>query len=110
MRNAKASLALALAAGLVITVAPSVTAQDDAEMMECDLEGTTPVTLQLQWVTQAQFAGFFAARDKCFYADRGLDVTIQEADPHGHCTTRGRLAERRPGVHPFLGTQGPRAA
>lgn len=83
MRNAKASLALALAGGMVITVASSVTAQDDAEPMECDLEGTTPVTLQLQWVTQAQFAGFFAARDKCFYADRGLDVTIQEADPQG---------------------------
>jgi NitT/TauT family transport system substrate-binding protein len=36
----------------------------------------TPVRLQLQWVTQAQFAGYFAAVDQGFYADEGLDVTI----------------------------------
>jgi NitT/TauT family transport system substrate-binding protein len=36
----------------------------------------TKVTLQLQWFPQAQFAGYFAALDKGFYADEGLDVTI----------------------------------
>ena len=35
-----------------------------------------PIKLQLQWVTQAQFAGYFAAVDQGFYADEGLDVTI----------------------------------
>lgn len=40
--------------------------------------GLTPVTLQLQWFTQAQFAGYFAARDLGFYEDLGLDVTILE--------------------------------
>jgi NitT/TauT family transport system substrate-binding protein len=39
----------------------------------------TPVTLQLQWVAQAQFAGYYAALDQGYYADEGLDVTIQEA-------------------------------
>jgi NitT/TauT family transport system substrate-binding protein len=34
--------------------------------------------LQLQWVTQSQFAGYFAAVDQGFYADEGLDVTILE--------------------------------
>jgi NitT/TauT family transport system substrate-binding protein len=34
------------------------------------------VRLQLQWVTQAQFAGYFAAVDQGFYAEEGLDVTI----------------------------------
>ncbi len=34
------------------------------------------VSLQLQWVPQSQFAGFFAARDLGFYEDVGLDVTI----------------------------------
>ncbi len=43
---------------------------------ECD--GLTPVSLQLQWVTQSQFAGFFAARDKGFYEEFCLDVTILE--------------------------------
>jgi NitT/TauT family transport system substrate-binding protein len=37
-----------------------------------------PVSLQLQWVTQAQFAGYFAAIDQGFYTDAGLDVTILE--------------------------------
>jgi NitT/TauT family transport system substrate-binding protein len=35
-----------------------------------------PVRLQLQWVTQAQFAGYYAAKDQGFYADEGLDVSI----------------------------------
>jgi NitT/TauT family transport system substrate-binding protein len=38
----------------------------------------TPVRLQLQWVAQAQFAGYYAAVDQGFYADEGLDVEILE--------------------------------
>lgn len=38
----------------------------------------TPVKLQLQWVTQAQFAGYYAAVDQGYYADEGLDVEIVE--------------------------------
>ena len=41
----------------------------------------TPVTLQLQWVAQAQFAGYYAALDQGYYEDEGLDVTIQEGGP-----------------------------
>ncbi|WP_258065137.1 MULTISPECIES: ABC transporter substrate-binding protein [unclassified Rathayibacter] len=40
--------------------------------------GLTPVTLQLQWVAQAQFAGYYAALDQGYYEDEGLDVTIAE--------------------------------
>jgi NitT/TauT family transport system substrate-binding protein len=36
----------------------------------------TPIKLQLQWFPQAQFAGYFAALDKGYYSDEGLDVTI----------------------------------
>jgi len=38
----------------------------------------TPVKLQLQWFAQAQFAGYYAAKDKGFYKDQCLDVTIAE--------------------------------
>jgi NitT/TauT family transport system substrate-binding protein len=38
----------------------------------------TKVKLQLQWFTQAQFAGYFAAVDQGFYKDAGLDVDILE--------------------------------
>jgi NitT/TauT family transport system substrate-binding protein len=41
-------------------------------------EELIPIKLQLQWVTQAQFAGYFAAVDMGFYEDEGLDVTILE--------------------------------
>jgi len=37
-----------------------------------------PVKLQLQWFTQAQFAGYFAAVDQGYYKDAGLDVQILE--------------------------------
>ncbi len=39
------------------------------------------VTLQLKWVTQAQFAGYFVAKDKGFYTDENLDVTIKPGGP-----------------------------
>ena len=39
------------------------------------------VTLQLKWVTQAQFAGYYVAKDKGFYDEEGLDVTIKPGGP-----------------------------
>ncbi|MEP7114021.1 MAG: ABC transporter substrate-binding protein [Ilumatobacteraceae bacterium] len=56
------------------TDAPSVTEGDGEE--ECTT--MTPVKFQLQWVTQAQFAGYFAAADQGFYKAQCLDVTILE--------------------------------
>jgi len=38
----------------------------------------TPVSLQLQWYSQAQFAGYYAALEQGYYEDEGLDVTILE--------------------------------
>ena len=40
-----------------------------------------PVTIQLRWSHQFQFAGYYAAVEKGFYAAEGLDVTLQEAVP-----------------------------
>ncbi len=41
----------------------------------------TPVKLQLKWVAQAQFAGYYVALEKGFYKDMGLDVTILPGGP-----------------------------
>jgi NitT/TauT family transport system substrate-binding protein len=41
----------------------------------------TPVTLQLKWVPQAQFAGYFVALEKGYYEEAGLDVTIAPGGP-----------------------------
>jgi NitT/TauT family transport system substrate-binding protein len=43
-----------------------------------DCETTDSVRLQLQWFTQAQFAGYYAAVEKGFYAEHCLDVEILE--------------------------------
>jgi NitT/TauT family transport system substrate-binding protein len=39
------------------------------------------VTLQLKWVTQAQFAGYYVAEDQGFYEEEGLNVTIKPGGP-----------------------------
>ncbi|KFI28205.1 ABC transporter substrate-binding protein [Paenirhodobacter enshiensis] len=39
------------------------------------------VKLQLKWVTQAQFAGYYVAQDKGFYKAEGLDVDIMPGGP-----------------------------
>lgn len=39
------------------------------------------VTLQLKWVTQAQFAGYYVAKDKGFYEEEDLDVEIKPGGP-----------------------------
>ncbi|MGA3307686.1 MAG: ABC transporter substrate-binding protein [Xanthobacteraceae bacterium] len=39
------------------------------------------VTIQLKWVTQAQFAGYYVAKAKGIYKDADLDVTINAGGP-----------------------------
>ena len=39
------------------------------------------VTLQLKWVTQAQFAGYYVALENGYYEEEGLDVTIRAGGP-----------------------------
>src|SRR5207244_10843557 len=41
----------------------------------------TKVTLQLKWVTQAQFAGYYAAKAKGYYSQAGLDVNLKVGGP-----------------------------
>ena len=41
----------------------------------------TSVTLQLKWVTQAQFAGYYAAAAQGYYKNAGLDVKIKVGGP-----------------------------
>lgn len=45
------------------------------------LHAADDVTLQLKWVTQAQFAGYFVAQDQGFYEAENLNVTINPGGP-----------------------------
>ncbi|WP_265523066.1 ABC transporter substrate-binding protein [Oerskovia flava] len=67
---------LATTAALVLSACGSEDPSTGTDGADGDL---TPVTLQLQWVAQAQFAGYYAALDQGYYEEEGLDVTIQEA-------------------------------
>jgi NitT/TauT family transport system substrate-binding protein len=74
-RFALRHLALA-AAFLLAATACSVTPQGGGTAPPA--EGPQQVRLQLQWFTQGQFAGYIAAVERGFYAERGLDVQILE--------------------------------
>ena len=58
------------------SAAPAPAESTEAPAEEC----TEPmaVNLQLQWFVQAQFGGYYAAKDKGFYEEQCLDVTILE--------------------------------
>ena len=73
------AVVLGVAAALALAGCTSSDA-DTAESTSSEAGGTTaeltPVKLQLQWLTQAQFAGYYAAQAEGFYEDAGLDVEI----------------------------------
>ena len=58
-------------------VATEETATEEAATSE-ECTELTPASLQLQWFAQAQFAGYYAAKDLGFYEANCLDVTILE--------------------------------
>jgi NitT/TauT family transport system substrate-binding protein len=71
---------LAAAAAVLALAACSTTQQAPAPSTGGAGTSDVPqqVRLQLQWVTQGQFAGYFAAIDQGFYRERGLEVQILE--------------------------------
>ena len=62
-------LLLGLTASALLLTAVAAQAQDK-------------LTLQLKWVTQAQFAGYIVAKEKGFYSDADLDVIIAPGGPN----------------------------
>ena len=78
MTSSRKTLLPILAGGLVLASIGGVAAQSPAAGSPAAL---TPVSLQLQWSPQAQFAGYFAAAAKGYWAARGLDVTIVDGGP-----------------------------
>ena len=52
-----------------------------AALLGTAAQAADDVTLQLKWVTQAQFGGYFAALENGFYEEEGLNVTIKPGGP-----------------------------
>jgi NitT/TauT family transport system substrate-binding protein len=72
MKRLATQLAGIAAAAAITLAAPAIAFADGH---------SNKVTLQLKWVTQAQFAGYYVAKDKGFYDDEGLDVEIKPGGP-----------------------------
>jgi NitT/TauT family transport system substrate-binding protein len=68
---------VALAATLVVAVAAAALGISRAQAAP----KLTKVTLQLKWVTQSQFAGYYSAIAKGYYKKAGLDVTLKVGGP-----------------------------
>ncbi|MEM8586528.1 MAG: ABC transporter substrate-binding protein [Pseudomonadota bacterium] len=64
----KHKLATLTAGAAILALSSTAQAQDE-------------FTVQLKWVTQAQFAGYFVADALGFYDDVGLDVTVNPGGP-----------------------------
>ena len=75
------AVAVAVALALSVSACGSDADSDTDADASGSGDGLTPVSLQLQWVAQAQFAGYYAAVEQGFYEDEGLDVTIAEGSP-----------------------------
>ena len=78
--------ALLLALLLTLGLAVAACGGDDEEGAAPAGEEGAPaemqdVTLQLKWVTQAQFAGYYAAKEQGYYEEEGLNVTIRPGGP-----------------------------
>jgi NitT/TauT family transport system substrate-binding protein len=80
-RKALGLIGLLIVASLILSAcqqaAPAAT---EAATTEAPQEAAS-IRLQLQWVAQSQFAGYYAAKAEGYYEDEGLDVTILEGAP-----------------------------
>ena len=61
---------------LVLAMMASAMAMAASHAMAAD-----KVTLQLKWVAQSQFAGYYVAKEKGYYEEEGLDVDIKPGGP-----------------------------
>jgi NitT/TauT family transport system substrate-binding protein len=72
----------ALALGAVVALAAAACSSSPAASSGPSGGGAlTKVRFQLQWVAQAQFAGYYAAIDQGYYKDQGLDVQLLLGGP-----------------------------
>ena len=72
------AIAIVAASALALTGCSSPSGSGSGSGSSGSSGALTPVKLQLQWFSQAQFAGYYAALEEGYYKDEGLDVTIVE--------------------------------
>jgi NitT/TauT family transport system substrate-binding protein len=80
-RRRRGALVATIVLILAAVLAACGSSNDDDKGDSSGSSKLTPVKLQLQWVAQAQFAGYYAAVTQGYYKDEGLDVTVAEGGP-----------------------------
>lgn len=63
---------------LILVVIGYFTYKTNSLKLQTNNEPLEKVTVRLAWLHQAQFAGFYVAKEKGFYKDVGLDVDLKE--------------------------------
>ena len=81
MRSPRLAIAGAMAVALVVGACSTAVPSTGGAGASGGTTAMTKVRLQLKWVAQAQFAGYYAAVDQGYYKDEGLDVAIQLGGP-----------------------------
>jgi NitT/TauT family transport system substrate-binding protein len=75
-RRGLAAGAFAVTAAFLLAACSTGSGDGSSSSDSAGDEGLIPVKLQLQWLPQGQFAGYFAAADQGYFEDEGLEVEI----------------------------------
>jgi NitT/TauT family transport system substrate-binding protein len=86
-RGLTATIAGIAAIGLAACATPAPTESPDG-----DFEPITSIKLQLQWLPQAQFAGYYVALDQGFFDEEGFD-SVEIVPSGGDIVPQNALAE-----------------
>ncbi len=101
MKPSRATMAAALVVAVLLVACGSEEAERPLDV----------VTVQLSWYHQAQFAGLYAAVERGFYAEEGLEVTLlPKPAPHIDVVGRVSAGEADFGINPAAGVITARAA
>ncbi|MBB2975394.1 NitT/TauT family transport system substrate-binding protein [Microbacterium endophyticum] len=63
----------ATVAALTLTACSGITSDTSSDSASGDFEPITDISLQLQWLPQAQFAGYYVAQEMGYFEDEGFD-------------------------------------
>lgn len=67
--------------GVVLASLVSACSSGEDKQPPSPSKALKPISLQLQWVTQTQFAGYYVALEKGWYEEEGIDLTIKPGGP-----------------------------
>ena len=81
MTHTRRFLALAAVASFIVSACSGGAASTAPSAAPSGAAALDEVRLQLQWVPQAQFAGYFAAVEQGFYEANGIKLTIVDGGP-----------------------------